>query len=128
MNLGQFRDAGLDLVQVDYDGANLKKITDAADGSGHPTVHPDGRHILTDTYVHERWTVEGQTPLRWIDLTEGKKSELVRMTTRPPASPAAELRVDPHPARDRSWRWVACNAVVNGTRRVLVADMQSLLG
>jgi hypothetical protein len=50
------------------------------------------------------------------------------MTTRPPASPAAELRVDPDPARDRSWRWVACNAVVGGTRRVLVADMQSLPG
>jgi len=127
MNLGHFRDGGLDLVQVDYDGSNLKKITDAADGSGHPTVHPDGRHILTDTYVHERWTVEGATPLRWIDLQQGTERELVRMTTKPPQMPAGELRVDPHPAWDRAWRWVAFNAVVDGTRRVLVADMQALL-
>lgn len=127
MNLGHFRDGGLDLVQVDHDGSNLKKITDAADGSGHPTVHPDGRHILTDTYTHERWTVGETTPLRWIDLAEGKDRELVRMTTQPPALPAAELRVDPHPAWDRSWRRVAFNAVIGGTRRVLVADMQPLL-
>ena len=37
------------------------------------------------------------------------------------------LRVDPHPAWDRSWRYVTFNAFVGGTRRVFLADMQSLL-
>ena len=33
------------------------------------------------------------------------------------------MRVDPHPAWDRTWRYVAFNAFVGGTRRVFVADM-----
>ncbi len=127
MNLGHFRDGGLDLVQVNYDGSDLRKITDAVDGSGHPTVHPDGRHVLTDTYTHERWTREGTTPLRWIDLAAGTDREIVRMTTAPVHRPDGSLRIDPHPAWDRSWQWVAFNAVVDGTRRVLVADMRALL-
>ena len=136
MNLGHFRDPdakGLDLVQVDYDGQNLRKITDAVDGSGHPTVHPDGRHLLTDCYFHERWAERdaGTTPLRWIDLHgdggHATDREIVRMVTKPPYQPDSALRIDPHPAWDRSWRYVAFNANVGGTRRVMVADMQPLL-
>ncbi len=129
MNLGDLRDGrgGLDLVQVDIDGQNLKKITDAADGSGHPTVHPDGRHILTDTYVQERWTQGDTTPLRWIDLEGQAEREIVRMTSQPPALPHPGMRLDPHPAWDSTWQWVAFNAIVDGTRRVMVADMRGLL-
>jgi hypothetical protein len=97
-------------------------------GSNHPTVHPDGRHVLTDTYTSERWAKEGTTPLRWIDLARGSECELVRMTTLPPSLPDNCLRVDPHPAWDRSWQWAAFNAVVDGTRRVLIADLRELLG
>ena len=132
MNLGHFRpegDKGLDLVRVAYDGSKLEKITDAVDGSGHPTVHPDGRHILTDCYFKELWADKqtGTTPLRWIDLDSGSEREIVRMVTRPPYQPDPALRIDPHPAWDRSWRWVAFNANVGGTRRVMVADMKGLL-
>ncbi len=152
MNLGYLRGGrgrGLDLVQVDIDGGNLRKITDAVDGSGHPTVHPDGRHLLTDTYFHERWAdpANGTTPLRWIDLApapapesgggsgddgrgegEATEREIVRMVTKPPYQPDGALRIDPHPAWDRGWGWVAFNANVGGTRRVMVADMRGLLG
>ena len=37
------------------------------------------------------------------------------------------LRLDPHPAWDRTWRYVTFNAVAGGTRRVFVADMARLL-
>ena len=136
MNLGHFREPGtkgLDLVRVDYDGQNLRKITDAVDGSGHPTVHPDGRHVLTDCYFHERWAdkAAGTTPLRWIDLHgdghHAAEREIVRMVTKPPYQPDSALRIDPHPAWDRSWRYVAFNANVGGTRRVMVADLEPLL-
>ena len=154
MNLGHFRregERGLDLVKVDVDGSNLRKITDAVDGSGHPTVHPDGRHLLTDAYFTERWAdpAKGTTPLRWIDLAPAPGSapgsgsggggdgrgeggaterEIVRMVTKPPYQPDSALRIDPHPAWDRGWGWVAFNANVGGTRRVMVADMRGLLG
>jgi hypothetical protein len=37
------------------------------------------------------------------------------------------MRVDPHPAWDRTWRYVTFNAFVDGTRRVFVADMKELI-
>lgn len=42
--------------------------------------------------------------------------------------PASELRIDPHPARDRSGRFVAINGYAGGTRRVFLMDMQPVLG
>lgn len=129
MNLGELAtgDEKLALVQVNYDGSELKPITRAVAGSGHPMLHPNGRHILTDTYTHERWTQGDTTPLRWIDLEAGSEREIVRMVSRPPVQPEGALRLDPHPAWDRLWRWVAFNAIIDGTRRVMVADMRSLL-
>ena len=37
------------------------------------------------------------------------------------------LRVDPHPAWDRGWRYVVFNAFVGGGLRVFLADMSSVL-
>jgi len=37
------------------------------------------------------------------------------------------MRVDPHPAWDRTWRYVTFNGFVGGSRRVFVADMRALL-
>ena len=113
MNLNIDRD-GLRFVEVDADGADLRKMLDATPGSGHPTVHRDGRHLLTDAYKGERIAFgDGTVPLRWIDLDSGCEDSV--------------LRVDPHPAWDRTWRYVAFNGFVGGSRRVFIADMRSLL-
>jgi hypothetical protein len=85
--------------------------------------------VLTDTYVGEpmAWG-DGTVPLRWIDLQTGSEQPLVRINT---ASPHEQihrpLRIDPHPAWDRTERFVTFNGYVGGTRRVFVADMQSVL-
>jgi len=42
---------GLRFVKYKYDGTNMHKILEHVPGSGHPTVHPDGKHILTDAYA-----------------------------------------------------------------------------
>jgi hypothetical protein len=64
--------------------------------------------------------------LRWIDLATGAEEALVRVNTAQPCADSA-LRVDPHPAWDRAWRYVTFNAFVGGTRRVFVAGMQPVL-
>ncbi len=126
MNLNIDRD-GLRFVQVDADGRNLKKMFDDVPGSGHPTVHRDNRHMLTDTYTHEKTAFgDGTIPLRWIDLKTGDEEVIVRINTKQPC-PDGVIRVDPHPAWDRSWRYVAFNGHVGGTRRVFIADMEGLL-
>jgi hypothetical protein len=90
-------------------------------------VHPDGKHLLTDTYTKESTAFgDGTIPLRWVDLETGEEETIVRINTQQPC-PDMVLRVDPHPAWDRTWRYVTFNAFVNGTRRVFVADMKELI-
>ena len=129
MNLGIEGKEGLRLVQCRYDGTGLGPILPDLPGSGHPTVHPDGRHILTDDYAHGPFADDdGTTPLRWIDVQTGEDRQIARFRTRTPhQKDIASLRVDPHPAWDRSNRFVAFNAFVDGTRRVYIADMSELI-
>ena len=114
------------LVRMRYDGQGLAAMTTAI-GTGHPTLHPDGRHILTDTYQRELPGFEfkdGTIPIRWIDVAKGTEEHLVRICSRPPYSgPFNALRLDPHSAWDRTYTKVAINACPDGTRRVYLADM-----
>jgi hypothetical protein len=126
MNLNIDRD-GMRFVQVNADGSDLRKMLADTPGSGHPTVHRDGRHMLTDTYTFEKTSFgDGTIPLRWVDLRTGEEKVLVRINTKQPCEDSV-LRVDPHPAWDRSWRYVVFNAFVDGTRRVFLADMTDLV-
>ncbi len=125
MNLNIDR-KGMRFVRVNADGSDLRPLLDQVLGSGHPTLHPDGRHLLTDAYAWEPMAYgNGTVPLRWLDLHTGKEEAIARVHT---AQPCADqvLRVDPHPAWDRQWRRIAFNAVADGTRRVYVADMTAL--
>ncbi|MCH8539697.1 MAG: hypothetical protein LAT58_02890 [Opitutales bacterium] len=113
-------------VQVNEDGTGLQKMLNHALGSGHPTVHRDGKHLLTDTYTIEKASYnDGTIPLRWIDLESGDEQVVVRINTAQPCADST-MRVDPHPAWDRSWRYVTFNAFVGGTRKVFIADWKNL--
>ncbi|MBI4979903.1 MAG: hypothetical protein HZC28_20655 [Spirochaetes bacterium] len=126
MNLNIDRDV-MRLVQVNADGSDLHKMRDDVIGSGHPTVHPDVSYVLTDTYTFEKVSYnDGTIPLRWISLDDGSEKHIVRIQTKPLAADGV-LRIDPHPAWDRTWRYVTFNGFVGGTRRVYIADMESLL-
>lgn len=131
MNLGHF--GGLQLVRCGADGSGLEPMMDITaeppppPGSGHPTVHRDNRHVLTDTYTHEPTAFgDGTIPLRWIDLHTASEQTLVRVNTKTPC-PLQVMRVDPHPAWDATWKFAAFNAFVDGTRRVYIADLSSLI-
>jgi hypothetical protein len=121
---------GLRFARVRHDGHGCAALSRAVRGSGHPTMHPDDRHILTDAYPHEDVAYgDGTTPLRWIDVAAGTEQALLRIRTRSDfeaESPA--LRVDPHPAWDRDFRRVAFNACPDGRRHVFVAQLESVAG
>jgi hypothetical protein len=120
---------GLRFVKVRYDGSGCETMAPSVPGSGHPTLHPDGIHILTDAYPHEAVAYgDGTTPLRWINAATSTETALVRIRTRPDHErKTGALRVDPHPAWDRNFRRVAFNACPDGRRRVFVADLTGLL-
>ncbi len=117
-------------VEVKRNGAGLAKMHAGLTGSGHPTVHRDGRYLLSDTYVKEAVAFgDGTVPLRWIDLLTGREQTIIRINTKTSGElQDRTLRVDPHPAWDRTWRWVTFNAFTGGTRRVFIADMKNLTG
>ena len=127
MNLKQSPDR-LDLVRVHADGTGLHTMT-AVQGSGHPTLHPDERHILTDVYLHEKLAHgDGTTPIRWIDCREDREEAVIRINNDPPyAGPGRELRIDPHPAWDRDYKRVVFNGCEGGVRRVYLADFSGKL-
>lgn len=127
MNLDLDREGCLRFVQVNADGTGLRKMLDHIPGSGHPTVHPDGQHLLADSYAGEPVAFgDGTVPLRWVDLSTGKEQAIVRINVEQPCRDVS-MRIDPHPAWDRTSRYVTFNGFVGGTRRVFVADMKRLL-
>lgn len=128
MNLNTQGD-GLRFARLALDGSTCETLVPAVPGSGHPTLHPDGRHLLTDAYVDEPLAFgDGTTPLRLVDLRSGSETQLVRIGIRPLAERSTgTLRVDPHPAWDRSFTRIAFNACPDGRRRVYVADLADIL-
>ena len=120
---------GMRFVRARYDGTELAVMSERVAGSGHPTLHPDGRHVLTDAYPDEPVAPgDGTVPLRLIDLQTETERALARVKVVPPFEGAKrELRVDPHPAWDYGFRRVAFNACPDGTRRVYVADLSGLV-
>ena len=120
----------LRLIQIRCDGTGLRALSDAVLGSGHPSLHPSGRHMVTDSYPGEPVAFgDGTTPIRLIDLDAGQDHTLVRIRTVPDyEGPKRELRVDPHPSWDRAYRRIAFNACPDGTRRVYIADLSELVG
>lgn len=121
--------SGLRLVAVRYDGADLAVLNERLVASGHPTMYPDGVHVLTDAYVSEPLAYrDGTTPIRWLDIARSTETELVRIRTVAPfPGPFQEMRVDSHPAWDRDFTRFAFNACPEGRRQVFIADMTSIV-
>lgn len=117
------------MIQVRYDGIEWGLLSEDLEGSGHPAMHPDQRHIVTDVYEQGRlaWG-DGTVPIRLLDLQEESSLNVVRINVAPEQNVENnQLRVDPHPAWDYSHTLVTYNAFVDGTRRVFVTDMSELL-
>lgn len=119
----------LRLVSARYDGTDFAPVSEHIEGSGHPSMRSDGHLVLTDVYEHGRlaWP-DGTAPLRLLDLQDHAAKNLVRISLRPAyEGPAKEFRVDPHPAWDRSFRYVIFNACQHAVRRVYIADLSAHL-
>ncbi len=118
------------LVSARYDGENLRTMNDDLVGSGHPSLHPDGRHVITDEYARGSLANEdGTTPIRLLDLEASEETRVALIRTLPDfEGDRRVLRVDPHPAWSPGWRYVVFNACPTGVRDVFIADLGELVG
>ncbi len=122
-------DRQLRFARISHDGTTIEAFDPDIVGGGHPTLHPDGHHILTDAYPRESVARDGGVcPLRWIDTRSGKERSLLWMPLTTPASgPYDALRVDMHPAWDREYQRVVINGTRNGHRYVHLVEMGEML-
>lgn len=112
---------GLHFVTANDDGSDLRIEAEGIPGSGHPTLHPNGRHILTDAYLHELGPNDGTAPLRLVDLQTAREQTLRRVNAKPvEAGPKRIWRVDQHPAWDNSFRAFTFNCMHQGVRSVAI--------
>jgi len=121
MNLNVNADPALELVSVRDDGKDMTVLF--APGSGHPSTHPQGLPLMiTDAYPGEPVTKgNGVVPIRLIN-TATRTEELVAEIF--VSQTGGEFRVDPHPAWDRSGRYVVINGFVGCTRNVWLIDLR----
>jgi len=112
-------------IRMRYDGSELISLNNKISGCGHPSLHCDGRHLLSDAYVFEPLAFkDGTVPIRLVDIEAGTEQIIARIGSKPPyMGPFYALRVDPHPAWDRTFSRIAFNACPDGTRRIYIADI-----
>ena len=124
MNLNIDGKEGLELISVKYDGTDLKTVF--TPGSGHPSFHPKGLPlIITDAYPNEPITRRnGTVPIRLLHTDTGKEEKVAEVFV---SNAEGEFRIDPHPAWDRSGRYVIFNGFTGNTRNVYIADLTSIV-
>lgn len=123
------RSRRLSLVQMDHRGDDFRILAPSSVGSGHPTVDPSGKLLITDAYPSEEVAfADGTVPIRGIDIDADVETCLLRVNTRPRfAGSKNEWRIDPHPAWDRSGQLITFNGSKDGCRSVYVADLSSIV-
>ena len=109
------------------DGSDFTVLSEIVHGSGHPSFHSNGRHIVTDVYPEEDFAARSkEVPIRLIDIERQVERNLCFIFTR--GLPNANvLRIDPHVAWSRDYRKVCFNAAPEGRRQIFVADVDELI-
>ena len=119
----------LHFARIPGDGGAPSMLAARARGSGHPSLDPSERFLVTDAYPDEAVAAgDGTVPLRLVELATGEEHQLVRIRTQPTfRGPRGEWRVDPHPAWSRDGRYLAFNACPDGVRGVFIAEVGPFL-
>ena len=106
-----------------YDGTWERIVAPKVIASGHPTYSKNGRYLVTDAYPREPVCKDGLVPIRLVDLEHNTEEVLCRIWTL--GIDRGALRLDPHPAWNRSGDQVLFNGAPEGARQLFIADLSS---
>lgn len=117
----------LRIMKFDVFGAKPTLFCGPLFGSGHPSVSPDGKWLVTDAYLGEPVAYpDGTVPIRLIELATLSETEIARVRTETGGGVSnGEFRTDPHPAWSPDGRYITVNSFDGGTRRVIVLDVSA---
>lgn len=115
----------LSFVLFDGYGGNFRHAVRGLTGSGHPTIDPSERLLISDAYLNEEVAFgDGAVPIRGVDLATGTESCITRVKTEPKFTGSRnEYRIDPHPAWDKGGTYVTINGSIDGCRSVFILDL-----
>lgn len=118
-----------------YDGSDFKVLTDNHLGSGHPSVEPNTRYLVSDAYTKQNWVVKnGEIPIRLIDLKHDREHTLCTVLNNVgnegemySDEGGSQFKLDPHPAWSRDYTKICFNGAPEGRRQVFIADIKSII-
>lgn len=122
-----------------FDGSEKRVLSSNILGSGHPSVEPNTRYLITDAYPHQEWVAleNGEVPIRLIDLENDKEdiictifTDLVgrnRLENYKVKGGGSHFKLDPHPAWSRDYKKVCFNGMPEDKRQVFIADLRNVL-
>ncbi|MCC5930962.1 MAG: hypothetical protein JJU28_17080 [Cyclobacteriaceae bacterium] len=121
-----------------YDGSDFRLLSEKHLGSGHPSVEPDWRFLITDAYIKQSWVVKNdEVPIRWIDLQNDEEHILCTMPTdvggggemytrEEMEQGGSQSKLDPHPVWSRDYRKICLNGAPDGKRQVFIMDVNNM--
>lgn len=115
------------LCKVPVDGSDPAILSETIDGGGHPTIEPFERFIVTDAKYLDP---EPVFRIRLINIIAQTEEAICVMPTKPLYRKKGvyhELRLDGHPAWDRSFKRICFQGAPNGHRQLFIADLSSLM-
>ncbi|WP_420461263.1 hypothetical protein [Neolewinella sp.] len=122
-------DDKLRFVQFRYDGGDFRVLSDSILGSGHPSIRPGGRYLLSDAYPFEPLAVgNGEIPIRLIDLEQQREHTVASIFTDLGQQYAIRRywgpsKLDAHPTWNAAFDQVCFNGAPTGERAVLITDL-----
>lgn len=112
-----------------FDGTGFQLLSEKIVGGGHPRIHTNRRHLVTDTFQDAGQ--QTYVSIRFIDLQTGREEQVCRMRTVDRRALQDELsmvrRLDGHPNWDRNFNRIIFQAAPHGKRQLYVAGMRGLI-
>lgn len=110
-----------------HTGKDFKILNEKLLGSGHPSVDPQTKYLISDCYQHESMALSnGHVPIRFVHLPTGEEQAICTVFTDLDIN-TSTLRVDPHPVWSGDYQKICFNGAPEGKRQVFIADLKSLI-
>lgn len=119
-----------------YDGSDFRVLSEKHLASGHPSVDPDTRFLLTDAYQKQKYiTRNNEIPIRLIHLETDTEHILCTIANNvgndgkkySDKEGGSHFKLDPHPVWSRDYTQICFNGAPSGERQVFIADLKKLM-
>ncbi|MEP7706674.1 hypothetical protein [Paraglaciecola sp. 25GB23A] len=123
-----FRANPLRIALINSQTGKIANFSGIILGSGHPIMHSDMTHVITDCYPHEPVAnADASVPLRLI--TKNQQKSIINLETIPTYyGPNKEWRIDPHPVFSKDFRYLVFNfKSTKSNRTVGIIDFEQYI-